>query len=173
MIDMFGPIYGRNWLQPRIADGLTYRRMQGGDASIKLPTLGEASMRVVVVLGAQPPQDQLEATVLTVNGAPVRHAWGQHGGTTSLWFEAASPSGAAFELGLQCSEIEGGPNEGLVGLSVSRIDLWSLAESPPVEALQQEISARDATIQELMSSTSWKLTAPLRWFKEALRGERN
>ena len=39
------------------------------------------------------------------------------------------------------------------------------AEEEEIKFLKEEIRQKNAAIQELMNSTSWKLTRPLRWLK--------
>jgi hypothetical protein len=178
VIDMFGPFYGENWYPAEFSDGVAFRWTGPEPTStIRAPTLGARDLRFRWVFSCQPQEHQTKKLDWRVNGKRVAPLWATIGSYATAWadvhLQTREPSAVvSIAVPPRLLPRSDGPIENRrLGLAVHKLEIFALdAEVLGVEAkrLQTELDARELEIQELMNSTSWKLTRPLRWLKETV-----
>ena len=133
VIDMFGPIYGENWHNPELHDGLTYRWSHPNpDAMLVVPTLNASQIRLRIILAHPPQARQLDELGLTVDGRPAALRWSMRGPFVNLWtdlaFEHAIRSVKIRITSPACATSPSSVDTRLLGLAVNRVEVFALEE---------------------------------------------
>ena len=180
VIDMFGPFYGENWHPAEIAEGLTFR-WSGPEprSSLRAPTLGARDLRLRWTLSILPQEHQLAELEWMVGGQRMAPQWAMRSGYATLWADVhlAEPE-QAIEVSLAVprrlrAPLDDPDDARALGLAVHKFEVFALdADALGAEArrLRAELDARERDMSSLLNSTSWKLSRPLRWFKENMGG---
>jgi hypothetical protein len=167
-IDMFGPIFGAGWSAPEIVSGASFRWMHGSIAHLVLPALGGGHLRIIWFLWAFPTPEQLSEVKLRVGPDPIPVRWEQHGRVISLVIDTVRPVGeVSFRLDIDCPTLPSDDSTSVPrALAVSRVEVWSLGRKH--DDASATLVRQQNEIEALRRSTSWRLTAPLRWARRLL-----
>ena len=197
-IDLFGPFYGTNWHAAEISDGLTYRWSgPERTSSLRAPSLGAREVRVRLTFAFPPQEGQLGELSWSVDDQPGPLNWSIRGGYGTLWGDfTIVTSEPSLLVSLTVPERQWQPQETAdprtLGLAVHKLEVFALnhaiigqhadnlrhelfglagklkATEAQLARLQEEVEGRDHRIEAMLHSTSWKVSAPLRWFARSL-----
>jgi hypothetical protein len=182
VIDMFGPVYGENWHKAEIHDGLTFRWMgPGRTSSLRIPTMGASEIRLRWILGVSPTDAQLSDVRCVVDEQDVTLRWAMRGAYSTLWADIKLQSGRPAVVATLTAPLRDPAQDGhATGLAVSRVEIFALDEAlvgahaqaatDELARLRRRTAIAEDELGQVYSSTSWKVSAPLRWAKRAIRG---
>ena len=157
VVDMFGPIYGENWHQPELHDGLTFRWSYADlETTLLVPTLGAPQVRFRLVLARLPDLAQLDKMDFTIDGRPATLRWSMKGPHVALWTDVIFERGVRSARikfvvpprAMQSSMVE----TRLLGLGVNRVEIFALEE--------EAIGLQNQALQEQLREARLALESP-------------
>jgi hypothetical protein len=138
VLDMFGPIYGRNWHAPELHGSRSFRWSgPERESLLLLPSLGARRLRIIFWLARPPHPEHMSRIRLRVDGTPQRVFWSQHGMEMNIWIdvERASADSPSLRVELEAPiNTEPQSPHRRVGLAVNRVEVIALARSPSEKA---------------------------------------